>query len=229
MKPGLSDAGKVASALALLALVYLVWHSPDPYAAHLDSRHEAMRLLGEFLGRERPGQNVLLFANPFTLKPEASTKIMEHDAMGYHGLKAGLQDRVTLTKVFPNILADYERDPSVVFIPPASKTPLSFVINPRSWDDLANAHPDHTVLVSLIGLPKGVEQLELWKENDPRTVALLLPDFRILGRPAEVIALFEKGKLLAAVIEDSETGLPVLVSKANIAQLLKEQPKAFGY
>lgn len=188
-----------------------------------------MRLLGEFIQEHKPGENVLLIGNPFVQRPDATDKIKDHDTMGHEGLQAGLGETVSVTKVYPELSDAYLKDPNSVFIPPKSKTPLSFIVEASSFQNLAEVHFDHKVVVSLIGLPKGIQKQTLWNESDTTSFALLLPDFRLLGRSSEVISQFENGKILAVVINDSETGNPLIVHKGNAAQVIKSQPKSFGW
>jgi hypothetical protein len=123
----------------------------------------------------------------------------------------------------------FERPGGAVPVPQDSRTPLSFLIEPASVDKLAEAHPDCRVIVSLIGLPLGADKLKVWDEKDPRSFALLYPDLRLLGPPAETIAAFQRGKLLAAVVDDPTSGKPLIVTKDNIAEVFEQKPKALGY
>ena len=216
--------------IAVVGLVlFILWRPTSSYSLHLDTRFESMRLLGDFIRQEKPGANVLLMGNPFVQRSDASDKILDHDTMGHEGLQAGLGESVTVTKVYPGLSDSYLNDPNSVFIPPRSKTPLSFIVEAASFQSLVEAHSDHQVVVSLIGLPKGIQKQTMWKESDPTTFALLLPDFRLLGRSADVISQFENGKILAVVIKDAETGDPMIVHKGNAAQLIKAQPQSFGW
>ena len=40
---------------------------------------------------------------------------------------------------------------------------------------------------------------------------------------------FENGKILAALVDDKTTGAPLLVTKSNIEEVLKAQPKSLGF
>jgi hypothetical protein len=130
--------------------------------------------------------------------------------------------------VFPEIRPEYFANPESVIIPPDSRTPLSFLVRPDSVDELADAHPECTVIVSLIGLPAGVDRLKIWDEKDPRCFALLQPDLRLLGPPANAVEAFQRGKLLVAVAEDFQSGDPLIVTRDNVVEVLKRQPKALG-
>lgn len=102
-------------------------------------------------------------------------------------------------------------------------------MQPASVDQLAEAHPECRVIVSLIGLPSEVEQLKIWNEKYPRCFALLQPDLRLLGPPATVVEAFKRGKLLAVVVEDLPSGEPLIVTRDNIEDVLQQHPKALGY
>ena len=216
--------------IAVALIVTFIFLRPaSSYSLHLDSRFESMRLLGEYVQKQAPGESVLLIGNPFVTRPDATEKIQDHDSIGHKGLKAGLGETATLTKVYPELSQGYQQNPNAVFIPPQSKTPLSFIIDASSFQNLAEANAGHQVIVSLIGLPNGIQKQAIWKESDPTKFALLLPDFRLLGRSSDVLKQFEKGKILAVVIKDAETGEPFIVHKDNAAAVFKSQPKSFGW
>lgn len=229
MKLSKSNAIAVGAIAVVGIVLFILWRPTSSYSIHLDARFESMRLLGDYIRQEKPGANVLLMGNPFVQRPDASDKIQDHDTMGHEGLVAGLGETAKVTKVYPELSGDYLKDPNSVFIPPRSKTPLSFIVEAASFQSLAESHPDHQVVVSLIGLPKGIQKQSMWKESDPTSFALLLPDFRLLGRSSDVIAQFENGKILAVVIKDADTGEPLVVHKGNAAQVIKAQPKSFGW
>jgi hypothetical protein len=220
----------IAGLLGLVVVVtfYFILRTPSQYAQHLDSKQDGMRMLGEFLSKERPGENVLVVSNPFVLRPGASDKIKDHDAAGFGGLRSGFPEGTQLEQVYPEITDAYQKNPNAVHYPPNALTPLSFVVKASSLDALAEAQPESKILVSLIGLPVGIKKLNIWKPDHPAAFAFLRPDFRILGGRSEVIAQFEKGKILAALIDDKATGDPLIVTKFNIVEVIKTQPKSLG-
>lgn len=188
-----------------------------------------MELLGTRIATLRPKCKVLLLANPFAQKAGHFHESSQFDRAGLRGLQKGLGNDSSITVVIPEIRPEYIENPSSVIIPPDSKTPLSFLIQPASIDRFAEAHPECNVIVSLIGLPLGIDQLKVWNEKDPRSFALLLPDLRVLGPRSAVVAAFQQGKLLAAGIQDQMSGEPVIVTRDNIVQILGQQPQTLGF
>ncbi len=188
-----------------------------------------MEMLGARIAKLRPECKVLVLSNPFTKKSGYLDEKNQYERAGLRGLRKGLGGRSPVTVVFPEIRPEFLANPQSVVIPPESRTPLSFLMQPASVDHLAEAHAECRVIVSLIGLPIGVNRLKIWNEKDPRCFALLLPDLRVLGPPDQAVAAFERGKLLAAVVEDLKSGDPVIVTRDNIVKVLEQQPRAFGY
>ncbi|MBX3743882.1 MAG: hypothetical protein KF833_01105 [Verrucomicrobiae bacterium] len=220
--------GAGLAAVAAVALV-LVLRPSGPRGEALDARQRAMKLLGETLAGMRPGSPVLVLSNPFARDSGRRDDTGRFERAGTRGLREGLGSRSELKVVFPEIRPEYHTDPASVIIPPDSRTPLSFLVEPASVDRLAEEHPECRVIVSLIGLPIGVEGLKVWEEGDPRGFGLLLPDLRVLGSPARAAAAFRSGKILAAVVVDARTGEPLIVTQDNLAEVLEGQPKSLGY
>lgn len=221
----------LASGLAVVAIAAIVFltRSSSPKGTALAARQHAMEMLGARIAKLRPECKVLVLSNPFTQKSAYFDEKSQYERAGLRGLGQGLGRRSPVKVVFPEIRPEYFANPQSVMIAPDSRTPLSFLMQPASVDQLAEAHPECRVIVSLIGLPAGVDQLKIWNEKDPRCFALLLPDLRVLGSPAEAVAAFQRGKLLAAVVEDRQSGDPLIVTRDNVADVLKRQPKALGY
>ena len=215
--------------LVVIVALYFIFRTPSQYAQHLDSKQDGLRMLADSISKERPGEHVLVVSNPFVLRPDASDRIKDHDAAGFAGLQSGFPEGTQIEKVYPEISAAYQQNPNAVYIPPSSSTPLSFLVEASSFDSLAEANPDHPILVSLIGLPTGYKKLKVWKKDHPAKFAFLRPDFRILGGKSQVIDQFENGKILAALIDDKATGEPLIVTKSNIQEVLKTQPKSLGF
>src|SRR6185369_1970289 len=132
-------------------------------SAALAARQDAMETLGESIAKLRPKCKVLVLSNPFTKDSGMLDKNAQFERAGLRGLRKGLGPDSSVTVVFPEIRPQYFSDPLSVFIPPESRTPLSFLIRPGAVEQLADAHPECSVLVSLIGLPAGVDQGNIWK------------------------------------------------------------------
>lgn len=215
-------------ALVIGAVVMLNSHSA-PKSAALATREQAMAALGECIAKLRPQSKVLVLSNPFAKTSGFLDEKNQYERASVRGLRKGLGGSIPVTVVAPELRPEFLADRQSVIIPPDCQTPLSFVIQPSSVDQLSEAHPDCHVIVSLIGLPAGVDQLKIWNDKDPRCFALLLPDLRVLGPPTKAVESFERGKLLAAVVQDAASGEPLIVSRDNVESIIERQPKALGY
>lgn len=210
--------------VAMVAVLSLTYPS-SPKGAALAMREQAMELLGERIAKLRPKCKVLALANPFTRESGYFNEKSQFERAGLRGLRKGLGRRLPVTVVFPELRPEYQS----VLVPSDLGTPLSFLVRPTSVDRLAEAHPECHVIVSLIGLPVGVDRLKVWQPEDPRCFALLLPDLRLLGPPTHAVAAFRREKLLAAVVEDANSGGPLVVTRDNVVDVLQHQPQALGY
>jgi hypothetical protein len=216
------------TAVAIAAFAVLRGNSSAKGTA-LAKREQAMEALGASIAKLCPECKVLVLSNPFAKASGYLDETSQYERAGLRGLRKGLGRKIAVTAVFPEIRAEYFTDRQSLIFLPDCRTPLSFAIQPSSVDQLAEAHPECRVIVSLIGLPAGVDQLRIWSEKDPRCLALLLPDFRVLGPPAKAIESFQRGKLLAAVAQDEPSGDPLIVTRHNVEAVLERQPKVLGY
>jgi hypothetical protein len=202
----------------------------SPKSAALTARQNATEKLGQQIARLRPKCKVLVLCNPFTRKSGFLEEKAQFERAGLHGLQKGLGPGSTVTAAFPEVRPEYYANPQSVSIPPDCRTPLSFLLRPGCVDELVAAHPECSVIVSLIGLPLGIDQAKSWTENDQQSFALLLPDLRLLGPPEKAVEAFERGKILAAVADDAlQPGTPLVITRDNVQDVLKRQPTALGY
>lgn len=215
--------------LALAAIAFLPrWSAPK--SAALVAREHAMEKLGARIAKLRPDCKVLVLSNPFARQAGYLDVKNQYERASLRGLRKGLGGRSPVTVVFPEIRPEYLANPQSIIIPGDSRTPLSFLVKPASVEQLIEAHPECRVIVSLIGLPAEVDRGKIWDEKDPRCFALLLPDLRVLGPPAKAVEAFQREKLLAVVTEDFfQSGDPLIVTRDNVLDVLKRQPKALGY
>jgi hypothetical protein len=195
----------------------------------LAAREQVTEALGICIAKLKPQCQVLVLSNPFGKDAGYLDAKLRYERAAISGLRKGLGRRVPVTVVSPELRPEYFTNRESLFLPPECRTPLSFAIQPASLDRLAEAHPECRVIVSLIGLPSGVDQLKVWNDEDPRCFALLLPDLRVLGPPAKTVEAFQNGKLLAAVDQDAASGAPVIVTRDNVEAIIQRQPKALGY
>jgi len=166
----------------------------------LDRREIALRVLGEYVAQQTPGQTALIVANPFGRMPGQPPEVRAFEEAAIRGLKDGWGDRIRLAGVdYPELSSAARQNPASVPLPPDVTTPLSFMTAEGAWDALASKHPDAGLWVSVIGLPAGVQALESWRRPTPR-IALLLPDLRLVGDANAIAAAFVSGKIVAAVL-----------------------------
>jgi len=243
VKPKLVLLAALVSVAAVLA--WRFWYTPDRVVRGraLDRREVALRVLGEHLATQAAGQTALVVANPFSQMPGQAREVYAFEEAALRGLKDGWGDRIRLAGVaYPELLPAAKRDPSSIPLPPDATTPLSFLTAERAWDALVRKHPAANVLVSVIGVPAGVQALECWRQPTPR-FAFLLPDLRLVGEAAAIATAFKSGKILAAVL--NRPGAPsetvalqgdfraefesryLLVTATNIDDLIQVFPSLF--
>ena len=190
-------AAVLAMVLALLALPGGDRRLRDRALAR---RQLALRVLGDHLASRMPGARVLVIGNPFARLPGQSPEVYSFQETALKGLKTGAGNRLLLTGVdYPDLNPAAARDPSSLPLPADASTPLSFLCVDRAWDALLARHPGTDLIVSLIGLPVDLQQHEMWRAPKPK-LALLLPDFRVLGDVEATMAAFRSGKIVAAVL-----------------------------
>ena len=198
-------AKTVLAALLIVAAALLAWRmfrTPDRlvHGRALDRREIALRVLGEHLAGQTPGQAALIVANPFGQMPGQAREVYAFEEAAIRGLRSGWGDRIRLVGVdYPELTPAARKGPSSVPLPPDTTTPLSFLTAQRAWDALASKHPDATLFVSVIGVPAGLQALDCWRNPTPR-FALLLPDLRLIGDAQAIAAAFKSGKIVAAVL-----------------------------
>lgn len=219
-----------AGLLVAVALgVFLLLRPSGAEGAALDVREKQLQKLGAALAAARPGCHVLVLSNPFARGSTLPNERSRFENAGVRGLREGLGKKSTVQVVFPEIRPEHFSNPGSIVIPPDSRNPLSFLMQPASVEALARAHPECQVIVTLIGLPVGVDQLSLWDEKDPHAFALLLPDLRLLGPPEKTLEAFRRGKILAAVADVPGSSEPLLITPDNAADILQRHPAALGY
>jgi len=206
-------------------------------------RELALRVLGEHLATEFPGTRALVVSNPFSQQDGQGRSVYAFEAAAVRGLERGWGGRIRLVEVvFPALSAAAAANPESVPIPPDATTPLSFLTAEGAWEAMLGRHTEVDLVVSLIGLPVGMQQREWWRRAEPR-FALLLPDLRLLGEGREIEAAFISGKIVAAVLrrpgappesvaalEDAHAEFGarfLLVTPANVGAVLEQFPNLF--
>jgi len=231
--------------LAASVLAWRFFHTTDRVVRGraLDRREIALRVLGEHLAAQAPGKAALVVANPFSQMPGQAREVYAFEEAALRGLKDGWGDRLRLAGVaYPELIPAAKLDPSSIPLPPDTTTPLSFLTADRAWDALVAKHPEADILVSVVGVPAGLQDLVWWQKPSP-SLALLLPDLRLVGDSQTVAAAFRSGKILAAVLNrpgaPSETAPMhgdfhaefdaryLLVTATNIDDLIQVLPGLF--
>lgn len=229
-------------ACSFLALVAL-WLFPLNNAANnaLTARTVAAKGLAEELARHFPGKHAIVVANPFAQKKGVPAEAYAYQQAGLKGLRQGFGTKIELEAVlYPELRKEAQINPRAVQADPESTTPLSYLVSGNAFDALTHSHPNCDLLISLIGLPLNVIHSEVWK-SPVLKLALLLPDWRILGDRESVRLAFNSGKIVAAIL--NKPGAPsesvplqkgnafderyLLVTPARVDELMAKYPQAF--
>jgi hypothetical protein len=174
---------------------------PDPFGTALRTREMATRALAEHLARTQPAKRALIISNPFIRQPNTAKATVEMEQAGLRGLRAGFGKSVTVAAVaFPELKPEARDNPRALLTDVETTTPLSYLLAPDAFDNLAKQNPDCELIISLIGLPAELSRCESWRTPGPPRFALLLPDLRIIGDEAAVKNAMKSGKLLAFVL-----------------------------
>ena len=236
---------KIAGVLlfVLLSAGAVYWTLSRRENSPVSHREAATRVLAEHLQEKHSPQTVLVISNPFAETSGRPQEVYDFQNAALAGLEKGFGKNVEVTKAPAALKAAAQADPGSVPIDPASKTPLSFLIEENAFDQLIQQYPKAEIVVSLIGLPVNLAKCEGWQNEGPPKFALLLPDWRMIGDRNAILRAFASGKLLAAVVEQG-SALPaqegsgnhletfenrfVLITPENVQRLLQEQPKLFA-
>ncbi len=221
-----------------------LWRRSGPQEEAFQVRALATRGLAEHLARTFSGHRALILSNPFTQQGDLPRAMREMEEAGLRGLQQGFGAKVHIAAVaFPELKPEARENPRAVFIDPESTTPLSFLVAEDSFDKLARQHPDCDLIVSLIGLPARLQQVQCWQAPAGPKFALLLPDLRVIGNNAAILAAMRRGKLAAFVLP--RPGAPetppaadgdftaefekrfVLVTPENVEQAMRAIPRLF--
>lgn len=228
----------------LLAVWFSNWRKSSDTNLALKNRQLATRYLASYLAEKESDRRALVFSNPFTQEKGRPKEVYAFENAGLEGLEEGFRNQIPMKVVFPSLKEEALNDPASVPIDPETDTPLSFLVEPTSIWDLTLQHANHQLLVSLIGLPVGITETELWKNPGNRKWALLLPDFRpVLGNRENIRMAFHSGRIEAAVLnkpgaslEPTEVPLTekrafeqkfILVTRDSVDQWLEIYPSAF--
>jgi hypothetical protein len=189
----------IVAAIALVLLI--VWYGFQRVNRQpLSEREIATRVMAEYVGKAAKPRAVLVVSNPYAQMASVTAEAYRFQKAGEAGLREGFARDVQVKVGFAKLKPEAIRDVTSVFVPPNSTTPLSYLVGDSAFDDLVREHPDCDVLVSFIGLPANTLSSGFWLKTGPPQVALLLPDFSVVGDPVTIRHAFKTGKLVAAVI-----------------------------
>lgn len=232
--------------LILAAAGFAAWYllKPNPHGNALVTREVATRGLAEYLARTHSGKRALIVSNPFTQRKETTKTIVEMEQAGVRGLRQGFGTSVAVAAVaFPELQPEANDNPRALLTDVETTTPLSYLVAPEAFDNLAKQHPDCELIVSLIGLPAELSRCESWRTAGPPRFALLLPDLRIIGDAQAVKNAVQSGKLAAFVLArpgaPDDSAAPVddfraeferrflLVTSENLDEIVRRYPGLF--
>ena len=215
----------------LVVAAFVLWDAflkpPPEMSEAVELRARALHSLGDHLLSEIEGDRVLILSNPYAKTASSSSKTRRFEDAAIRGLEDSLAGSKELVVAYPAIQPKYREHPEKASIPTDSSTPLSFIMEPDAIDRLVAEHTECALVISLVGLPLGVEESESWKSELP--FALLQPDLRVLGAKGKTRDAFQRKKILAAVVTDRNNPDPVLVTDANIGDVLSSNSDWLGF
>ena len=199
---------------------YLFFYDKNKSIA-LGKRHNLTFVLGEEIRKRFPDRNILLLANPFK-----KHSFSDFDLEGIEGLKDAFDGSTEIQVAYPEIYPQFQNNPGSAILPMDTKTPLSYMVNPVSIDNLISEFPNHTILVSLIGIPFGIQNTKLWA-SPKHSVALIEPDMRIIGNENSARKSFVGGKIILACVTNGKDILTI--DSTNINNILANKKYLLGY
>ena len=206
--------------LTILLLSYLFFFDNNKSNA-LGKKYTSTFVLGKEIKKRFPANNILILANPFK-----KHSFSDFDLKGIEGLEDALSGSAEVQVAYPEIYPQFINNPGSVLLPNDTKTPLSYMVNPSSIDYLIEKFPNHTTVVSLIGIPLGIQNTKLWVSST-HTIALIDPDMRIIGNVHSVKQAFNKGKISLICVKDSEK--THIIDNNNISSILENKKYLLGY
>jgi hypothetical protein len=207
------------------------------------ARELATRELGRHLASKFPGSRVLVLSNPFIPLDRANADVARMETAGINGLKEGAASKLNFEIAYPELTPEAQADPHAVLGDKETVTPLSFLVAEGAVDKVVAKHPQCDLVVSLIGLPADLENVQCWQAEGKPAFALLLPDLRLLGGARAVQHAVKRGKLTAFIL--NKPGAPdfrapvrselgefekrfLLVTPENIDEMIRTYPQLFA-
>ena len=199
---------------------YLFFYDKNKSIA-LGKRHNLTFVLGKEIKKRFPDKNILILANPFK-----KHSFSDFDSKGIEGIKDALSGSTDVQVAYPEIYPQFKNNPGSALLPNDTKTPLSYMVNPASLDNIMQKFPNHTMVVSLIGIPMGIQKTKLWASTK-HSIALIEPDMRIIGNVNLVKKSFATGKISLACVKDSEN--IQIIDGNNISSIFANKKYLLGY
>lgn len=190
----------------------------------LGARKAATQFLAEYLARTYPNAKALIVSNPYIQQADQSRAVIQFEKAGIDGLRKGFGAEITVMGVvFPDLKDGALTAPrSVPGLRPTT-TPLSYLVTENAFEDLARAHPECNLLVSLIGLPVGAYLNDFWFKDDSPGIALLLPDLHIIDNHDDIRDAFQSGLITAAVLRKPAAPTDATRPKGSVQEIFERR------
>lgn len=200
----------IFSVVAMAALLAGCGRSPEQ--RDLDARARAARSLASAIPAEHAAGRIIIVANPFIRKEGSPPDVIKYHKAVVGGLEKGLKRSIRGEDIVFPTLRDGAWDHPERFLTGRSwRTPLTPMMEASTFDEIARAHPDARLLISIVGLPEGIERTAIWTNSTLPALALYLPDWRVVPDPKAWGSAIERGRIVAMVIEHAglEEGLVI--------------------
>lgn len=203
MKPSLRWIAVLLLLGIALGVVLFRFKSPNKRQENLALYRRLMatqHLVAHLAQTHSPSQTLIL-SNPFTQEDRENRRVESFESAAIEGVQKAFKNQVPdQSIIYPELKPGALENPESFPIPSFSTTPISFLLAPRSFDSIRTTHPNHTLWVSLIGLPWQITQTPFWQSLPPPALALLLPDLKQFPSFSELQSAFTSGKIVSMIL-----------------------------
>jgi len=225
--------------IVLLGVRFLMNPDRRAWSQSFTERNAVTRELANYLVTSEAGTSVLIIGNPFTQFPDQPEAISNYEKAGISGLKKGFGRSIKIEAVvYPELKPEARTNPWAIKRDNRTTTPLSYLIATTAFDDLAIAHPNCDLIVSLIGLPADIQDVNFLRHENGPKLALLLPDLWMIGDTEAIRTAFTAGHIAAAVVKRPHANVSddgqknfdqvyILLTGENIDEFIEEYPSLF--
>jgi hypothetical protein len=164
----------LACGITILTLTFASNETARLIANEMKFARAASFVMGEELAKKYPNATALVVVDEYYEKSKRQKEMVE-------GLKEGINGKINIAAI------DYVKVP-----PPEGMTnpeeiemmPMMERMRAEHFDELIKEHKDCNLVISLVGLPYDVGEMEIWRmdESDRPKMALLFADVHNLGR-----------------------------------------------